>query len=447
MFLAGLTQGAAEGIKSSVQGGIDREKMQMLRAEADQKRQAFNMQQEKGGLEMQQIKAQMKAQEATTRKANMLQQRDITYKYLENYVGQENANPKYLTTALVQNGAVNKALANSEVLKTNLGQITNVIDNQDGTYTLQNTLQGKSQTVPEDLVLSAVGFLSKADEVEIEERKAAIQRKKERLGLLKTKAEINKIGAETKKINTETKTEENKQVEAAQKLQAEKKEKDIYKIFTDVANGNDVGDLNKASNVIKYDKEKMSILAKDKKYTETNTHLSLYDAASDSEKEIDTLAEGLMNNPLQTLEKKGTNITGYALSPERAAKIDAANTMSTKLMLLTMDYLQYKSGAAFGEVELKGYQQATGSADFTDARAAKAYIRGFVEYLGKRANSKIEENVSPEAKIMLKARKANIDKYKDIKKDDIIDVGGKDMQVVGWDADGKPIVKTVKKDN
>jgi len=444
MFLSGIAQGVGQGMTNIAKGEQDRlstdsKRLQIEEAKktAEHNRQmrpyelsAAQSGKEKTDMEVEMLKMQLQQ----VQDVNM---RDTTFSYVDEYIqGDNKGDEDLLRTALIQNPTVRDRIAKDPKFGVNLQNITDVVDNDDGTLTFKNSHTGKESTVPTFQVYTGIGYFTKRDQVQIKKAEQEMATEKARWDLNKTKSEVYKTQAEASKLNQESIKIQREQ----QKIQAETMN---YKEIVDLAENPkaDTNSLNKASSKIKYNKEVMEKLLKDDLYTGTNEHLSMYDAASDLNKQVDMLAEGLMKDPVNTVKNFVRNRVGYNISPEKEKQIAEANTMQTKLMLLTMDYLQYKSGAAFGQVELEGYQKATGSQDLTDPKAAKEYMKGFTEYLQRRAKSKIEENTSAEGKVLLKTRLGNIDKYNDYSLGDSINIQGKEYEIIGWALDGKPQVK------
>jgi len=122
-------------------------------------------------------------------------------------------------------------------------------------------------------------------------------------------------------------------------------------------------------------------------YRKVNQLQYFRDKSTSLSSELNKLADGAKTGTFETINKMFLRYTGKALSKKEYLK---ANDISTRINLMVMDYLQYKSGAAFGAEELKGYQAAGGVLDFNSPALAKSSIQAMSTYLG----SKLKANIS-----------------------------------------------------
>ena len=103
-------------------------------------------------------------------------------------------------------------------------------------------------------------------------------------------------------------------------------------------------------------------------------------------KELNKLADGAKTGSFETVNKLLLRYTGHSIDKKAYLK---ANTLSTRINLMVMDYLQYKSGSAFGAEELKGYQAAGGVLNFNSPDLAKSSIEGMHTYLANKLKEEI----------------------------------------------------------
>ena len=163
-------------------------------------------------------------------------------------------------------------------------------------------------------------------------------------------------------------------------------------------------------NVTKEDvKPVVDNLMSTKKFTDNLTKNKLYnkvedlkyfaDKTGDMSKEINALVDGVKTGTIDTVNKKLIQYTGHGLNKKEFLK---AKSLTTRLNLLVMDYLQYKSGAAFGAEELKGYQDAGGIMDFNDPDMAKKSLQGMAKYLKDKLARNIEQVPNANERLVLK---------------------------------------------
>jgi hypothetical protein len=150
-------------------------------------------------------------------------------------------------------------------------------------------------------------------------------------------------------------------------------------------------------------------LMSDKKFTDGLTKNALYtkvsdlkffaDKTGDMSAELNALAEGARTGTADSVNKLAIRYTGKGIDKEEFLK---AKSLTTRMNLLVMDYLQYKSGAAFGAEELKGYQDAGGIMDFTDPDLAKQSLEGMTTYLQDKLARNIEQVPNANERLVLK---------------------------------------------
>ncbi len=122
-------------------------------------------------------------------------------------------------------------------------------------------------------------------------------------------------------------------------------------------------------------------------YGKVNKLKYFSDKSGEMSGELSKLVEGAKTGTMDTLNKMLLRFTGKGLNK---VEYEKAQTFSTRMNLLIMDYLQYKSGAAFGAEELKGYQAAGGILNFNDSSMAKASVKGMATYLRNKLASDVK---------------------------------------------------------
>jgi len=138
---------------------------------------------------------------------------------------------------------------------------------------------------------------------------------------------------------------------------------------------------------LKESKDFTDTLKKDGIYDKVNK-LKYFASKSDSfSKELSSLEDGVKTGSFETVNKMFIKYTGKGLNKDSYLQ---ATDLATRMNLLVMDYLQYKSGAAFGQEELKGYQAAGGISDFTSDDMAKQSLKGMATYLKNKLSMDIQ---------------------------------------------------------
>lgn len=122
-------------------------------------------------------------------------------------------------------------------------------------------------------------------------------------------------------------------------------------------------------------------------YRKTNALKYFRDKSGELSKELNSMPDGAKTGSFSTAAKWFLKVTGQSLNEKEYLK---ANDTATRINLMVMDYLQYKSGAAFGAEELKGYQLAGGVLDFTSPAVAKSSLAGMHKYLADKLHKDID---------------------------------------------------------
>jgi len=123
-------------------------------------------------------------------------------------------------------------------------------------------------------------------------------------------------------------------------------------------------------------------------YRKVNQLKYFRDKTGTLSKELNALADGAKTGSFETVNKLLLRYTGHSV--DKAAYLKA-NSLSTRINLMVMDYLQYKSGSAFGAEELKGYQAAGGVLNFNSPDLAKSSLQGMHTYLANKLRNEIAQ--------------------------------------------------------
>ena len=175
----------------------------------------------------------------------------------------------------------------------------------------------------------------------------------------------------------------------------------------------------------------VTTLMKDKDFTDTLKKDSLYDKANklkyfstktkEFSEELSSLADGVKTGTFDTVNKMFIRYTGKGIDKEEYIK---TADLSTRMNLLIMDYLQYKSGAAFGKEELTGYQAAGGILDFTTPEMGKASLQGMAKYLKSKLALDIQAVPNANQRLVLEynadilPKEAPLTKFNSLKTDE-----------------------------
>ena len=162
-------------------------------------------------------------------------------------------------------------------------------------------------------------------------------------------------------------------------------------------------------------------LTKNKTYEKVIQAKYFSDETQKYSDELKSLVDGAKTGTVDTIEKMFLKYTGKSISEDSKKKLLAAKDLTTRLRLLTMDYLQYKSGAAFGAEELKGYEDALGIMDFNDPAVAKIAIEGAAKYLKTRTAVSVESVPNANEKLLLRYKNGYYDNEPDAKPQEAVE--------------------------
>jgi len=364
-FLGGIAQGVGQGMVNVSKGEMDREKMAELKAEANHRRQMrpMEMQQARGQVEQQSI--QISELNKQIKKRDIMIMQDKSFSYLDSYFrGDDKGDEEYLNAGIVQNPDINKMIANSKELNINLGQITNVTDNDNGTLTLKNSITGKEKTLPTQLLLTSLGYFTRRDAVEIKESEKEFLSEKRRWDLNKLKAETSKNIAQANKANR-PEASGNDGYDLKDLLYIQEKQLSIAGKESEADTSNMIKEVDSLASEGKdtevYDKVTSNTNLYQKVFpTQTDRNqvkdgrtalrlgIGLKDLQAELDKAIDNKdVGGLPNMMVNYFSKYGI---GTQSTVARAALAEA---LTTKGEAITADQLKLITGAAFNETEMQ----------------------------------------------------------------------------------------------
>ena len=440
--IAGLSSGLGSGLESYSQGVDDKLKYDTLMQQKKQAEELHNQQTtmndqmiEKQNIALQQLHHNVAKQGVTIAKNNFAKATADVVSALSDAQGHmrvHNEDPKLgitsdsYTVPQPVTDAVNELNKNLRTMPETSDWINHFLDSKYGT--LNNPVQSISYDAPSDQMImhqangeeikmspllfnNALG-LNQFQSIKQQKQAQAYAARSEALykqaniGRLDNQNKVDIFKANTDRMRL-------KQDTIQMKLEFEQAKKKNYKIDQTAK----LSDIHKLSykmlntpGLYKSDvKPIVDELNSDKTFTDGLTKNKLYQKveqaryfSSQTKKYADELTElvdGAKTGSVDTISKMFLRYTGHTMNKEQLLK---AKDLSTRLRLLTMDYLQYKSGAAFGAEELKGYEDAMGVMDFNAPDVAKAAIQGAAKYLKTRTNLSIEAVPNANEKITLR---------------------------------------------